>query len=202
MPRVPLYAKHGGWLNITESEPSAPTRQCVHGRRIGDLDELSREVAAWATDVNDRQRGVEWQMTAVDARCKLKSVCPKIMLLRNAGSACRNWPEPCLLGVAFRVSRLSSTATAWTLPPPWRAGKAIPAEASECAPAYGTAVRVSPMRWDQSRDPPRLLAVASNEEFADLVVYARLGGPQRVHESVDPLGRSVRDFLAPIDSEC
>ena len=52
----------------------------MHGRRIGDLKELRREVAAWAADVNARQRGVDWQMTVTDARCKLKSVYPKIML--------------------------------------------------------------------------------------------------------------------------
>ena len=72
--------KHGSWLNIAESELSALTRQCMHGRRIGDLKELRREVAAWAADVNARQRGVDWQMTVTDARCKLKSVYPKIML--------------------------------------------------------------------------------------------------------------------------
>ena len=80
VPRVPLYAKHEGWLNIAESELSTLTRQCMHGLRIGGLEELSREVAAWATDMHDRQWGVDWQMTAADARCKLKSVYPKIML--------------------------------------------------------------------------------------------------------------------------
>jgi hypothetical protein len=31
-------------------------------------------------DVTDTQRGVDWQMTIDDARCKLKSVYPKILL--------------------------------------------------------------------------------------------------------------------------
>ena len=55
------------------------TRQCLHGRRIGNLETLHDEVSAWSTDVNGTQRGVDWQMRVDDARCKLKSVYPKIM---------------------------------------------------------------------------------------------------------------------------
>ena len=55
------------------------TRQCLSGRRIGDLGTLHGEVSAWSTDVNGTQRGVDWQMKVDDARCKLKSVYPKIM---------------------------------------------------------------------------------------------------------------------------
>ena len=54
-------------------------RQCVRGRRIGDLGTLHDEVSAWSTDVNGTQRGVDWQMKVDDARCKLKSVYPQIM---------------------------------------------------------------------------------------------------------------------------
>lgn len=70
--------KHGSWLNIAENELSSLTRQCVSGRRIGDLPTLQEEIAAWSTDVNSTQRGVDWQMQIGDARCKLKSVYPKI----------------------------------------------------------------------------------------------------------------------------
>ena len=72
--------KHGSWLNIAECELSAMTRQCLSGRRIGDLGELRTQIAAWSTDVNTRQRGVEWRMKIDDARCKLKSVYPKVIL--------------------------------------------------------------------------------------------------------------------------
>jgi len=72
--------KHGSWLNIAENELSSVTRQCVSGRRIGDIDTLREETAAWSADVNASQRGVDWQMTIEDARCKLKSVYPKIKL--------------------------------------------------------------------------------------------------------------------------
>lgn len=72
--------KHGSWLNIAENELSSVTRQCVAGRRFGDIETLRAETSAWSTDVNDTQRGVDWQMKIDDARCKLKSVYPKIKL--------------------------------------------------------------------------------------------------------------------------
>ena len=72
--------KHGSWLNIAENELSSLTRQCVAGRRFGDLASLREETSAWASDVNDRQRGVDWQMRIDDARTKLLSVYPKIKL--------------------------------------------------------------------------------------------------------------------------
>ncbi len=54
------------------------TRQCIDGRRFGDLDQLRAETAAWSSDINHSQRGVDWQMKVEDARCKLASVYPKI----------------------------------------------------------------------------------------------------------------------------
>ena len=72
--------KHGSWLNIAENELSSLTRQCVAGRRFGDVDTLLKETSAWSSDVNATQRGVDWQMKIEDARCKLKSVYPKIKL--------------------------------------------------------------------------------------------------------------------------
>lgn len=72
--------KHGSWLNIAENELSSMTRQCVAGRRIPDLETLLDEIAAWSADVNATQRGVDWQMKIDDARCKLKSIYPKIKL--------------------------------------------------------------------------------------------------------------------------
>ena len=70
--------KHGSWLNIAENELSSMTRQCVAGRRIGSTEELEQETTAWHDDVNQTQRGVDWQMKIGDARLKLKSVYPKI----------------------------------------------------------------------------------------------------------------------------
>ena len=70
--------KHGSWLNIAENELSAITRQCVAGRRFGDIDALRRETSAWSSHVNGQQKGVDWQMKIDDARIKLASVYPKI----------------------------------------------------------------------------------------------------------------------------
>ena len=70
--------KHGSWLNIAENELSSLTRQCFGQRRIGDMETLREETRAWTEAVNDRQKGVDWQMKIEDARCKLKSVYPKI----------------------------------------------------------------------------------------------------------------------------
>ena len=68
--------KHGSWLNIAENELSSLTRQCLNGRRIGDIDTLRDETRAWETSTNDRQLGVDWQFKIDDARTKLKSLYP------------------------------------------------------------------------------------------------------------------------------
>lgn len=70
--------KHGSWLNIAENELSSLTRQCLNGRRLGDIEQLREETAAWSTASNERQRGVDWQFKINDARTKLKSLYPKI----------------------------------------------------------------------------------------------------------------------------
>ena len=72
--------KHGSWLNIAENELSSLTRQCVAGRRFGDVRSLRAETKAWSSDVNGARRGVDWQMKIGDARCKLASVYPRIRL--------------------------------------------------------------------------------------------------------------------------
>jgi hypothetical protein len=68
--------KHGSWLNIAENELSSLTRQCLNGRRIGEISILRDETSAWETCSNDRQRGVDWQFKIDDARTKLKSLYP------------------------------------------------------------------------------------------------------------------------------
>lgn len=72
--------KHGSWLNITENELNSVTRQCGDGRRFGEIEPLCDETAAWSTDLNSTQRGVDRQMKIDDTRCKLTSVYPKIKL--------------------------------------------------------------------------------------------------------------------------
>ena len=70
--------KHGSWLNVAECELSAMTRQCLHGRRIGELSDLIEEITAWSRHTNEKQRGVDWQLQIDEARTKLARLYPKI----------------------------------------------------------------------------------------------------------------------------
>ena len=70
--------KHGSWLNVAECELSCMTRQCLAERRIGDSATLQTQIAAWAAQVNEKQRSVDWQFTIDKARTKLKRLYPKI----------------------------------------------------------------------------------------------------------------------------
>jgi hypothetical protein len=72
--------KHGSWLNIAECELSAMTRQCFHGRRFGTIEELRNETQAWYEAINSKQRGVDWQFRVTDARRRLKSLYPKLIV--------------------------------------------------------------------------------------------------------------------------
>jgi hypothetical protein len=72
--------KHGSWLNIAENELSCLTSQCLSDRRIGELIEIQEEIGAWSIDVTSAQRGVDWQMRIDDARSKLTSVYPTILV--------------------------------------------------------------------------------------------------------------------------
>jgi len=68
--------KHGSWLNIAESELSSLSRQCLGNQRISTIDELNETLSAWEINRNSRQKGVNWQFTAEDARIKLKRLYP------------------------------------------------------------------------------------------------------------------------------
>ena len=52
-------------------------RQCFC-QMIGDAATLTGQVAAWESDRNKQQKGVDWQFTTADARIKLKRLYPKI----------------------------------------------------------------------------------------------------------------------------
>jgi len=69
--------KHGSWLNIAEIELNVLARQCFC-QMIGDQVTLRNQVAAWESDRNAQQKGVDWQFTAADARVKLKRLYPRI----------------------------------------------------------------------------------------------------------------------------
>lgn len=63
--------KHGSWLNMAEIEFSALARQCLN-RRIGSLDELTRQVEVWTTERNERAVQVHWSFTVAIAEDRLK----------------------------------------------------------------------------------------------------------------------------------
>ena len=70
---------HGSWLNIAECELSALSRECLGKQRINSLDALNDILEYWQLDRNMRQKGVNWQFTAQDARTKLKRLYPTPM---------------------------------------------------------------------------------------------------------------------------
>ena len=45
---------------------------------IGDATVLREQMAAWETERNAKQKGVDWQFTTGNARIKLKRLYPKI----------------------------------------------------------------------------------------------------------------------------
>lgn len=70
--------KHGSWLDIAEIELSALTVQALLGVRIPTIDALNDTLAAWHTDRNANQKGVDWHFKTELARIKLKHLYPEI----------------------------------------------------------------------------------------------------------------------------
>ena len=66
--KVHYTPKHASWLNIAEMEASLVSRECLAGRRIGDLPTLHREVAAWSSAADEARRKVRWTYRVHDAR--------------------------------------------------------------------------------------------------------------------------------------
>lgn len=69
--------KHGSWLNMAENELSALSRQCL-SRRIGTIEQLKSEVAAWEAPRNEDQVRIQWRFTIDQARIKLHKLYPEI----------------------------------------------------------------------------------------------------------------------------
>ena len=69
--------KHGSWLNIAENELSALTRQCL-SRRIGTIEQMASELAAWDQTRNRDAVKVNWRFSIEQARVKLHRVYPQL----------------------------------------------------------------------------------------------------------------------------
>jgi len=67
--------KHGSWLNVAEIELNVLISQCLD-RRIGSMEELCEEVAAWQAHRDQINAKVNWQFKTEDARIKLKRLYP------------------------------------------------------------------------------------------------------------------------------
>ena len=62
--------KHASWLNAAEIEINVMDVECTD-RRIGDLETLAREVAAWTKRRNDQKKKINWKFTRDKADKKL-----------------------------------------------------------------------------------------------------------------------------------
>lgn len=69
--------KHGSWLNMAEIELNVLTNQCLD-RRIGQKEQLIREIAAWQAQRNQNAASTNWRFTTDDARIKLKHLYPSL----------------------------------------------------------------------------------------------------------------------------
>jgi hypothetical protein len=47
-------------------------------RRIPEIDQMRKEVAAWELDRNNRNATIDWRFTTADARIKLKHLYPQL----------------------------------------------------------------------------------------------------------------------------
>jgi hypothetical protein len=62
--------KHASWLNAAEIEINVMDIECT-GRRIGDKETLTREVAAWTRRRNDQKKKINWKFARERADKKL-----------------------------------------------------------------------------------------------------------------------------------
>ena len=68
---------HASWLNMVEIEISVLARQCLD-RRIGDIETLAKEVAAWEVRRNQEGATIEWLLNLDKARTKLSKAYPNL----------------------------------------------------------------------------------------------------------------------------
>jgi len=62
--------KHASWLNAAEVEINVMDIECT-GKRIGEMETLAREVAAWNERKNDQEKKIDWKFTREEADKKL-----------------------------------------------------------------------------------------------------------------------------------
>ena len=68
--------KHASWLNMVEIEIGVLRSQCLD-RRIGTVERLTSEIAAWERQRNSSGARIKWMFTTEDARAKMGRAYPK-----------------------------------------------------------------------------------------------------------------------------
>jgi hypothetical protein len=66
---------HASWLNMVEIEIGILSRQCLK-RRMGEIEFVESEVAAWEAERNAQRTKIEWQFTCEKARVRLEHLYP------------------------------------------------------------------------------------------------------------------------------
>lgn len=93
---------HASWLNMTEIELSVLQEQCLK-RRLGSIEEVRQQVAAWEERRNQQAARIKWQFDLVQARRKLAKAYPVPLLKAEAGAG---GPDPKLaIGAADELAQ-------------------------------------------------------------------------------------------------
>ena len=74
-PEFHYTPKHASWLNMAEIEISVLSGQCLR-RRIGDMENLKKEISAWAEERNKKSAKIEWRFTNTKDRRTLRRLYP------------------------------------------------------------------------------------------------------------------------------
>lgn len=69
--------KHASWLNMVEIEIGVMSQQCLD-RRIGDIETLTKELAAWERERNGAGATINWMFDVDRARTKLGKAYPQV----------------------------------------------------------------------------------------------------------------------------
>ena len=71
--------KHASWLNMVEIEIGILGKQCLK-RRMGEIEFVESEVAAWEDERNAKRVKIDWQFGCEEARVKLERLYPKLQV--------------------------------------------------------------------------------------------------------------------------
>ena len=68
--------KHASWLNMVEIEIGVLAAQCLD-RRVGSIERLTAETAAWEQQRNAARDRIKWMFTTGKARAKIARAYPQ-----------------------------------------------------------------------------------------------------------------------------